>query len=69
MSDKAEQLIARMRRTRPTGKGFERVLSDALRMLLLGEVSLKEANAVHKAAREQLRKFAAKPRKRMLTQR
>lgn len=53
----ANKMIGRIRRTTEKGKGFTALMSDLMRMIVAGEISLEEGKAVQRVADEQLRKF------------
>ncbi len=50
----ANKLIGRMKRTKPAGKGFDRVISETMLGIVTGELSPAAANRVFRATRKQL---------------
>jgi hypothetical protein len=55
MKSTSNQLVARMKRTKPAGKGFDRVISETMLGIATGELSPPAANRVFRAASKQLK--------------
>ena len=57
INPKAQLLVERMECTTPDGTDFELIISETMRLYMLGELTLEDTKSIYKAADQQLRKF------------